>query len=160
MKIIFETENVKVRVPNYPHITRKEWWHIVVSPKKIVENRSDLEPKIIIELARLVEISWIAMKKVLNNSWILVERINYQDNWNWAYLRGETPEFHYHLYGRAKWAEIQKFWHACVFPYIWENPEFYQNIEPLNSEDINLIWNEIKNEFENNNRYRNDIRGL
>ena len=43
----------------------------------------------------------------MKNRGINIERINYQDNGNWAYLKGTKPMFHIHLYGRTKESKVQ-----------------------------------------------------
>ena len=95
-----------------------------------------------------------AMTTGLINRGIDIGRINYQDNGNWGVFKPEGPYMHYHLYGRAKSAEIHKYGEACYFPF--RETGFYDEFEPLNAGDIAEIQKQIttlmsfgKYQFEN-----------
>ena len=77
----------------------------------------------------------------MKNRGVYIERINFQDNGNWAYLKGLEPMFHIHLYGRTKNSTLQIWGEALKFP----NPDtdFYDNLIPFNDDDIKEIKNAI-----------------
>ena len=129
-KIIYETKNFKVCIPNKPHVSREDGGHIRIKPIiNEYESRLDLP---------------------INEA---IERVNYQDNGNWAFLKNKKPHFHIHLYGRTRNSKVQPFGESLFFP----NPEtdFYDNFEPFNEEDILEIKNEIKI-LEKNDKYLNE----
>lgn len=108
--------------------------HIKIYPKERFVDRTELPPKLAIELMRLTMVAGKAMFAVMNKLGVDIGRINYQDNGNWSVFSPEGPYLHIHLYGRAKSAKIQKYGEACHFPN--RNTGFYDNFEPLNKEDI------------------------
>jgi diadenosine tetraphosphate (Ap4A) HIT family hydrolase len=59
-------------------------------------------------------------------------------------FKPEGPQLHYHIYGRAKNAVIQKYGQTLHFPHKDEFPDLYKNLQPLTKEDVQ----EIKNEME------------
>lgn len=142
MAIFFETKNFTVDAWHEPHVSRTDGGHIIVKPKKPVENRWDLESKKAIELMKLSMILGEAMTRALNKQGIPVERINFQDNGNWAVGTKRGPRFHLHLYGRAKNSVHQKRGEALYFPD--KKTEFYKKLEPLNEGDVQEILNQIK----------------
>ncbi len=148
--IIYESENFNVIVPIKPHISRLDGGHIVISGKRYINNRTELTPKEAIEVMRITMILGEAMLKGLNRNNINVERINDQENGNWAYLNNEEPFFHIHLYGRVKNSTIQKWGEALYFPD--PNTNFYDNFDSLNSKDIKYIQEEIY-KLENTDKY-------
>lgn len=82
-----------------------------------------------------------AMINGMKNRSINIERINYQENGNWAYRKGKNPIFHIHLYGRTMNSKTQIWGEALVFP----NKEtvFYDEFEPFNDDDIKEIKKQI-----------------
>ena len=136
--IIYETKNFIVCVPKVPHIPREDGGHIWIRAKeKYFSSRIDLNSTEAIEVMRLTMLISEAMIKGMNNRNVRIERINYQENGNWAYLKGTKPVFHIHLYGRTKNSITQTWGEALVFPN--KNTGFYDNFEPLNKEDISEI---------------------
>ena len=109
-----------------------------------VSTRQDLSAKQAIELMRLTIVVGAAMEKVMNRNGVDIGRINYQDNGNWAVFKPEGPHLHYHLYGRAKSAEIQKYGQTLSMPHIEESPEFYKDLKPLTDKDVSEIRSEIE----------------
>src|SRR6185436_4881690 len=93
------------------------------------------------ELMYLTVLIGEAMTAGLIKRGIDIGRINYQDNGNWGVFKPEGPYLHYHLYGRAKSATIQKYGEACQFPF--RETGFYDSFEPLDKEDITAIQKEI-----------------
>ena len=130
MSLIYETENFILESHEKPEISREEWWHIKISPKKDFSDRTKLSNTEAIELMMFTIVSWKAFIKGMNKRWIDIWRINYQENWNWK------PHLHIHLYWRAKTAKIQKYWDPLT---PWNKEEFIK----LNEDDIFEIRKEI-----------------
>ncbi len=86
---------------------------------------------------RLTMLVGEAMKKGIKD----IERINYQENGNWAYQKKEQPVFHIHLYGRTKNSQTQTWGEALVFPN--KSTGFYDHFDSFNSEDIKAIKEQI-----------------
>lgn len=131
MAIIYETKNFILESHEKPEISREEWGHIKISPKKNFVDRTELSKDEAIELMMFTIVSWIAFKKWMKKRWVEIWRINYQDNWNWK------PSLHIHLYWRAINAKIQKYWDP-VIP--WNKKEFIK----LDDNDIFEIKKEIE----------------
>ena len=108
--MIYEARHFVLRTLDQPHVSRSEGGHIVIDPKVVVEDRTQLSREQAIELIKLTMVSGEAMKTVLSRKGINIGRINYQDNGNWR------AELHVHLYGRAQGATLQPFGHALAFP--------------------------------------------
>lgn len=141
-EVIYETENFVVAVPKVPHIPRTDGGHLWIrSKEKYFSSRIELEPKLAIEVMRLTMLIGEAMEKAMKNRNINVERINYQENGNWAYQKEMNPEFHIHLYGRTKDSTTQTWGEALVFPN--KSTGFYDNFEKFNNEDIEEIKRQI-----------------
>ena len=62
-KIIYETENFEVDIPELVHITREEGGHLCIRPFKSVTNRTCLSPKLAKELMRLTMLVGEAYEK-------------------------------------------------------------------------------------------------
>lgn len=152
-KIIHETGNFKVGVPAHPHVSREEGGHIWIMGKRHIPDRFDLSPKEAIEIMRLTMLIGEAMIVGMKNRGVNIERINFQDNGNWAYLKGLEPTFHIHLYGRTKHSTIQIWGEALKFP----NPDtdFYDNMKPFNDDDIEEIRKAIV-DLEKLDKYKNE----
>ena len=142
MAMIYETENFAVEIPKQPLVTRTDGGHITINPKKRITDRTALSIQQAIELMFLTMLIGDAMTKGLIERGIDIGRINYQDNGNWAVFKPEGPYQHYHLYGRAKNAVVQKYGEACYFPFY--ETGFYENVEPLNEGDIQAIQTQIQ----------------
>lgn len=151
-KMIYQTENFIVCVPYKTHISREDGGHIWIRAKeKYFASRLELSPAEAIEVMRLSMLISEAMIEGMKNRGINIERINYQDNGNWAYLKGTKPMFHIHLYGRTKESKVQIWGEALKFP----NPDepFYDNFTPFNDEDIEEIKKQIAL-LENTEKYK------
>lgn len=142
MAVIFESPNFVVEAVDEPLVTRTDGGHITISPKVAKRDRTELSPALAIELMRLTMLTGEAMTLGLNKQGIDIGRINYQDNGNWGVFKPEGPNLHIHLYGRAKSAKTQKYGEACYFPF--RETGFYAKCEPLNSEDIREIQQQIE----------------
>lgn len=141
MALIYQNDNFFVEAPQQPLVTRADGGHITITPKVPVVDRTQLPPALAIELMYLTALIGEAMTIALNSRGIDIGRINYQDNGNWSVFKPEGPHLHYHLYGRAKHATIQKYGEACYFPF--RETGFYDNFEPLNDGDILAIQQEV-----------------
>ena len=150
-EVIYETENFVVAVPKVPHIPRTDGGHLWIrSKEKYFSSRIELEPKLAIEVMRLTMLIGEAMEKAMKNRNINVERINYQENGNWAYQKGMKPEFHIHLYGRTEDSKTQIWGEALNFPN--KSTGFYDKFERFNNEDIEEIKKQI-NLLEKEDKY-------
>ncbi len=144
MSLIYETKNFIVEAVDKPHITRTDGGHIKIYPReRELIDRTQLSPELAIELMRLTMIVGEAMTKIMNQQGVDIGRINYQDNGNWNVFKPGGPYLHIHLYGRAKSAKIQRYGQTIYLPHRDENPDFYNDYEPLNEEDVKLIRDEI-----------------
>ncbi len=142
--MIYESENFFVEAVEKPHVDRNDGGHIKIYPKVRVLDRQQLTPNQAVELMRLTIVVGQAMVKIMNDHGVDIGRLNYQDNGNWTVFKPEGSYLHIHLYGRAKSAKIHKYGQACFFPHKEENPEYYKNFKPLNSEDSRDIKTEIE----------------
>lgn len=150
-KIIYETGNFVVCVPCKTHIPREDGGHIWIrSKEKYFESRAALAPSEAIEVMRLTMLIGEAMVIGMKRREIEIERINYQENGNWAYQEGTKPVFHIHLYGRTKNSRSQTWGEALVFP--GPSSDFYEIFESLNDEDIKEIVTQI-NILEKTDKY-------
>ena len=139
-RFIFETTHCKVGVPNTPHVTREDGGHLVVFTKRVVAERFELTDEEAWDLMRVSMCLGRAMTEALTDNGIKIETINYQDNGNWYFWRGnEKPELHVHLYGRVRDSIYQEFGQSLYFPNPNDNPEFYTRNEPLNRHDLDKI---------------------
>ena len=139
--IIYSTDNYNVVVPRRAHIPREDGGHLMIVPKVNKISRIDLNPQEAKELMMLTMLIGEAMTKGLKKSGIILNRINYQDNGNWAFIYKTEPHLHIHLYGRVENSKTQKNGEALYF----RNPfEFdYTKYERLNENDIKNIVDEI-----------------
>ncbi|KKT43842.1 MAG: hypothetical protein UW32_C0001G0434 [Candidatus Wolfebacteria bacterium GW2011_GWE2_44_13] len=142
MAQIYQTENFIVEAVDHPHVSRTDGGHIRISPKTRLVDRTQLSPKLAIELMRLTMLVGEAMTIGLNNQGIDIGRINYQDNGNWSVLKPEGPYLHIHLYGRAKSAPINKWGDAIQAPH--RETGFYDNVESLTDADVLEIQKQIE----------------
>ena len=150
-EIIYETKNFIVCIPKMPHIPRKDGGHIWIRAKKNKFcSRLDLNPKEATEVMRLTMLISEAMINGMKNRNISIEKINYQENGNWAYRKGKNPVFHIHLYGRTINSKTQTFGEALVFPN--KDTGFYDKFESFNFDDIREIKKQIS-VLENNEKY-------
>lgn len=126
MVLIYETKNFLLESHEHPEIDRSEWWHMKISPKTPIVDRTYLTPDQAIELIKFTILAGKAMVAWLQTRGISIGRINYQDNGN------RTPSFHIHFYGRATTACIQRYGDPLVPGH---NPQF----KPLDEYDIAAI---------------------
>lgn len=139
--ILLESHNFYIKVPMKPHIPKEDGGHIYIEPKIRHLDRFDLTKEESLELSFLEIVAGRALMEEMNSQGIQIYRINFQDNGNWPFLRGEEPKFHVHIYGRAVNEKKQEFGQALYFPDQYS--EFYNDILGLNEEDINNIKERI-----------------
>lgn len=134
MTLIYETPSFILESHNTPEVSREDGGHLVVSPKIPRVDRSELTPAEAIECTRLTIVAGQALVAAMAEIGIEIGRINYQDNGNWK------PQFHIHLYGRAKSAKFQTFGNPII---PGNKPEY----TPLNADDITRIVRAIEQIF-------------
>ncbi len=143
MALIYETENFLIESHDKPHVSREDGGHIKISPKAFFDNRTELPMDLAYELMKLSMIAGEAMTSVLRKNGIKIIRINYQENGNWAeaFLHKKN-KLHWHLYGRAENAKVQKYPSSLYFPD--PTTDYYDKFKPLTEEDATEIRNEIE----------------
>ena len=157
MAVFYETENFTLNASERPHVCRTDGGHVIIFPKIPVVSRWDLEPKRAIELMRLSMVLGEAMTTALNPRGIPVERMNIQDNGNWAVGTERGPRFHLHFYGRARDSVHQKRSEALYFPD--QVTRFWEELEPLNGDDVAAISDEV-NTIYKRQEYTDQVWGL
>jgi len=140
--LIYETQNFSIIAAEHPHIDRLDGGHVKIVPKVRVRDRTELSLKLANELMKLTMVVGKAMALGLKKRGIDVGRINYQDNGNWRVFDPDGPYLHIHLYGRAVSALTQKYGDAIHLPH--RSSGFYDNLIPLDSEDVEAIRSEIE----------------
>ncbi len=155
MAVFCETRNFTVEAKDPPHVCRTDGGHIVIRPKKPVCHRWELDTQKASEVILLSMIVGQAMLNGLNKKGIPVERINFQDNGNWAIGEGKRPKFHLHLYGRARNSVHQRRGEALFFRE--QKTRFFEKLEPLQDRDIQEILKQI-NRISRKKKYQR--RGL
>jgi diadenosine tetraphosphate (Ap4A) HIT family hydrolase len=141
MAIIFETDNFIVESSEKPHVTRTDGGHLRILAKKKFHDRTELLPRLAIEVMRLSMVVGEALPLAMKKRGIELIRVNYQEMGNWAYKLGIEPFFHWHIYGRAKNAKYQPYKEAVYLPD--RSTGFYNKFEPLNEGDVKEIRKEI-----------------
>lgn len=137
-KTIYRTRNFTVKVPTTPHVPREDGGHIFVEVNDhSIAERAELSPELTIELAWLISLAGQAYWDIMPARGLDLYRLNYQDNGNWAFVRGETPVLHVHLYGRTRDESHQTYGQALHFPYV--DTGFYDGFEALTDDDIQAL---------------------
>ena len=136
--VVYESAHFEIVVPERPHVTRGDGGHLIINPKRAIEDRTKLSPEQAVELVKLTMVTGEAMKTVLARKGIPIGRINYQDNGNWRH------ELHVHLYGRSRNATIQPWGTFLQIPPTREafNAKM-GDLDPLNAEDVRDLRAEI-----------------
>lgn len=151
MPLIYETTCFTVEACSKPHVSRTDGGHIIIFPKEPVVSRWNLSQSRAKALMRLSMMAGEAMQTALNERGIPVERINFQDNGNWAIGTERGPRLHLHLYGRARNSVHQIHGEALRFPH--KHSRFWEGLEPLNEGDCLLIRDHLERLAEEE-RYR------
>lgn len=140
--LIYESPNFIIESREQPFLPRTDGGHIRIMTKdKSIASRTQLEPKVAIELMRLTMVIGEALEKAMNKRGIPVVKINYQDMGNWAAKDNTKPFLHVHIFGRAFNAIKQPWPESMYLPD--RKTGFYEGFEPLNEEDIKQIKEEI-----------------
>jgi diadenosine tetraphosphate (Ap4A) HIT family hydrolase len=135
--LIWQNLNFKVTTPSIPHICKQDAGHLIVSPIQNFESITQLSDSLLLEMMKIVQKCEIALKQVLGEQGIEIPFTNNQDNGNWAVAKNLPKSLHIHIYGRAKNNIKQVFGQAIYAPD--PNSTFYDNNQPLTSEDIAKI---------------------
>jgi len=144
---IYQTDNFIVEAHPAPFIPRIEGGHIRIKVKDTaIMERTQLSPKMAIELMRLTMVTGLAFQNAMNKIGIAVIKLNYQDMGNWAYKEGKLPFLHIHVFGRTAKAVKQPWPESMYLPD--RKTGFYEGFEPLNSADILAIRTEIEKIFQ------------
>ena len=145
-KMLFETDFCCIAAPQRPHVSREEGGHLVIFMKRKVSERYELTEEEACELMLVSIRLGLAMTLAMADNGIVLRTINYQDNGNWAFLRGEAkPTLHVHLYGRAENTQNQIFGESLYFPDPNDHPDFYDKNEPLTEDECQLVFEYFKN---------------
>ncbi len=142
--LIWKTNSFELRAEEKPLVDRADGGHIAIYPHRRISTRQELTVKEAIEFMRLSMVAGEAMETAMNKNGVDIGRINYQDNGNWGVFLPGGPNFHLHIYGRAKSAKIQKYGQSLHFPHRDEYPNLYRNLTPISKSDIEAIRSEIK----------------
>ena len=157
MKLIYETFHFTVKALPKPQVSRADGGHIIIFLKEPVVSRWDLDQTRATALMRLSMMAGEAMTIALNERGIPVERINFQDDGNWAIGTERGPRLHLHLYGRSRDSVHQVHGEALNFPH--KKTRFWEALEPLNEGDRNLIKHHLER-LAREDRYRLETWGL
>ena len=130
MALIYETSNFVLETHDRPEVDRLEGGHMKISAKFEASDRTQFTPEQAVEFIGFSIAAGKAMKAAMARQGVEIGRINYQENGNW------NPVFHLHLYGRATTATRQKYGDPII-------PGHQSDFQPLNAEDIALIYEEI-----------------
>ena len=134
-KVVFETQDFTVKVPSVPHVPREDGGHVFIDANDpACQDRTQLSAEQAIECAWLTMLAGEAFWDVMTERGVDLYRLNYQDNGNWAFVRGEAPHLHIHVYGRARGEQHQEYGQALHFPYVTTG--FYEGFQPLTDEDV------------------------
>lgn len=128
--VILTTKFFTVKSPVRPHIPACDGGHLFIEVNdSTIEDRTQLTPEAAIECMWLTMVIGQAFADVMRDQGQDLYRINYQDNGNWSFLRGERPRLHIHLYGRSKTEQFQTYGQALYFPD--PSDARYNDFEPI-----------------------------
>jgi len=148
---VYETTNFEIVAAARPFIDRSEGGHLYIFPKKPVRDRTQLSPALAIEYTKLSMIVGEALKSAMARRGVDIGIVNYQDMGNWGVFKPEGPTLHMQIYGRATTATIQKYGDAVQLPH--RETGFYDNFQPLSTEDIHEIRTDIE-KLAQSNKYQ------
>lgn len=157
MSLIYETDHFIVQSSVPPHVSRRDGGHMIIVPKVPVKHRWEFDPARAKALMRISMMAGEAMLQGLNERAIPVERLNFQDNGNWAIGTAKGPSFHLHLYGRASDSISQTHGEALRFPP--KSTRFYDHLEPLNEDDEKTIKKHL-DQLAREERYSLSVWGI
>ncbi len=144
-KRIWETEHFVLDASAHPHISREYGGHIIISGKEdLYTDRTAFTLEEGEEVMRLSMMAGEAFVAGMAKRGVKIERINYQENGNWALLRKQTPFFHIHLYARNQENPAQPWGEALYFPDPDSGKPYYDSCVPLTEEDVAAIREEME----------------
>lgn len=158
-KILYQTKTFSVVTPEArPHIPRSEGGHLMIcATEKYFPDRTAFSPAEAIEMMRLSMLTAEAFPAAMAERGVPFDRINFQENGNWAFLKGKPPVFHLHLYARKIGSTSQTWGEALYFPD--PNDPRYGSFEPLNEGDCAAITAKLE-ELAKLPRYAESAWGL
>ena len=131
---IYVTRHFTVKAAGAPHVPRADGGHLFIEANDhSISERTQLTAEQAVELAWLTMLVGQAYWDVMPERGLDLYRLNYQDNGNWAFVRGEQPVLHVHVYGRTRDEQHQEYGQALHLPYI--DTGFYDGFEPLTDDD-------------------------
>ena len=157
--IIYQTKTFSVvTLEHRPHIPRQDGGHIMIcATEKYFPDRTALSPREAVELMRLSMMAAEAYPAAMELQGVEIERINFQENGNWALLHDKPPVFHLHLYGRTRRSQTQTWGEALYFPD--PHDPRYARFEPLTKEDCEAIREKLE-ALAKEPRYSDEMWGL
>lgn len=133
--VIYVTRHFTARLPRMPHVLRADGGHVFIEANdRSVSERTQLTAEQAIELVWLTMLVGQAYWDVMPSRGLDLYRLNYQDNGNWAFARGEQPVLHVHVYGRTCDERHQEYGQALHLPDVGTG--FYDGFEPLTDDDV------------------------
>lgn len=151
-RIIFEGTSFTVKTPNVPHIPREDGGHVFIEVNDhSISERTQLDSVQATELAWTTMLTGQAYWDVMPTRGLDLYRLNYQDNGNWSFVRGETPVLHVHVYGRTRTEKHQEYGQALHLPYITTG--FYDGFAPLTDDDVAALGDRMR-ELARTERFR------
>ncbi len=136
--ILVQTRSFTLRSPAHPHVPACDGGHLFLEVNDpAIEDRTQLSAEAAIECMWFTMVAGQAFAEIMSESGQELYRINYQDNGNWSFLRGERPRMHIHLYGRIESERSQTYGQALFFPA--PEDERYRTFEPLGEDMLKRI---------------------
>lgn len=138
-RVLYQTKTFSVVTPlTKPHIPREEGGHLMIcATEKYFPDRTAFSPEEAVELMRLSMLTAEAFPAAMAERGVAIDRINFQENGNWALLSGRPPVFHLHLYARQIGSRSQIWGEALFFPD--PHDPRYESFAPLTEEDCAAI---------------------
>lgn len=114
---VLATRFFTVKSPAHPHVPACDGGHLFIEVNDPdIEDRTQLSADAAIECMWLTMVVGQAFTEIMEKGGHALYRINYQDNGNWSFLRGERPRMHIHIYGRTRGERSQVYGQALHFP--------------------------------------------
>lgn len=144
MSIVFaHLPHIDFCVPSRPHIDFIEGGHLFIEPAdKSITERCEISTEDLLEMSLATQLLGAAIQEVFPQYGVELYRLNYQDNGNWSFLRGEVPLMHIHIYGRAQNETKQSFGQALVFPP--PDDAYYDTLEAVPNEVLAALYRHMK----------------
>ncbi len=140
---IFSTKSFTLERAPKPFISREEGGHLRIFPKRPgITCINDLTPQEAVELIWLETMVRQALLVGMKRQGVAIVWVNIEDLGNWAFKRGETPQLHIHVFGRASTAINQLWPEAPSLPD--RSTGFYDSFSPITNDDMAAIRSEIE----------------